>query len=190
MHRPPSREPLHLLSAARLTPPKDQARLIALLADLRDRGLDVRLTLYGEGPLRAELAAQADRLDVAEHLSLPGHRPGWWRTPAHLFVLTSRHEGLCIAALEAMVAGLPVAATPVGGLKDYGPAADVLELELEDSRSDAERIATLLLDKARRSTMSSRGGAAAMRRYSEVVVRDVYAQFNRRLHDTVQTRRL
>ncbi len=181
LHRPLPGAPFHLLSAARLTPPKDQGRLVALLAALRGEGLDVRLTICGEGPLRAELAAAAERLGVAAHLSLPGHTPGWWRTPAHLFVLTSRHEGLCIAVLEAMAAGLPVAATPVGGLNDYGAAAGVVTLDLQDPSTDAARIVAVLQDEARRGAMTVAGRTMVSERLGETVVRTRYAEFNSRL---------
>ena len=174
-------KPLHIVSAARLTPAKDQARLIALIAALGLRGLDVRLTLFGEGPLRSELEAEARRKGVADRVRLAGHTAQWWLTPADLFLLTSRHEGLCIAALEAMAAGLPVAAPAVGGMTDYGPAAQALVLDGGDLKTDADRLAALLRDQPRLNAMALAGRAMVGQRYASAPVRAAYAELNAKL---------
>ena len=175
----------HLVSAGRLTATKNQARLIALLAALDRRGVDATLTLFGEGPRRAHLEAAAGRAGVAGRLFMPGHTPDWWRTPADLFVLTSRHEGLCIAALDAMAAGLPVAAPFVGGLRDYGPAARVLVLGGKDLEEDADRLAALLQDAGRLGAMAAAGRAMVAERYAWSASRAAYARLAARLLSAV-----
>ena len=136
------------------------------------------MTLFGEGALRRDLEAVARQAGLGELVSMPGHTPQWWRTPADLFVLASRHEGLCIAALDAMAAGLPVAAPAVGGLVDYGPAAEALVLDGEDVEEDAERLAALLRDADRLESMKTAGRAMVAERYALPVVRNIYAELN------------
>ena len=179
---------LHLVSAGRLTPPKNQAYLVALLAALRRRGIDVTLTLFGDGPLRPELEGAARRAGVEDRFAMPGHTAQWWRTPADLFVLASRHEGLCIAALDAMSAGLPVAAPLVGGLQDYGPAAGVLALSGQDLEADADRLAALLQDPDRLEAMALAGRAMVAERYAWNVSRATYARLGARLRSAVSDR--
>ncbi len=179
--RPARGDGPHLVSAGRLTGAKNQGRLIALLAVLRHRGLNARLTLFGEGPLRHELEAAAQAAGVGQHVRMPGHTPSWWREPADLFVLSSRHEGLCIAALDAMAAGLPVAAPLVGGLADYGSAAEALVLDGPDIQADADRVAALLHDPARLDSMARAGRAMISGRYATDVVGGVYGDLNDRL---------
>ncbi len=181
VHGRASGQPRHLVSAGRLTTPKNQAHLIAVLAALRLRGIDARLTLFGEGPLRPHLDAAARRTDAGDRICMPGHTPQWWRMPADLFVLASRHEGLCIAALEAMAAGLPVAAPAVGGLEDYGAAGEVLVLDGEDIDEDAERLAALLRDPGRLESMATAGRAMVAERYASAAIRDIYDDLNARL---------
>jgi glycosyltransferase involved in cell wall biosynthesis len=41
-------------------------------------------------------------------------------TRADIFINLSEAEGLCIVVAEAMLAGLPVVAVHVGGIRDYG----------------------------------------------------------------------
>ena len=73
------------------------------------------------GPLREELEAWATTLGIAHLVVFRGFISHWWeQTDANLFVLTSLREGLCMAALEAMWAGIPIVAPRMGGLADYG----------------------------------------------------------------------
>lgn len=80
----------------------------------------LRLSLAGDGPLRADLELQAARLGVTERVRFLGFQPptavAQQLLAAHLVVVPSRHEGLPRTALEALCAGVPVLATPVGGI--------------------------------------------------------------------------
>jgi glycosyltransferase involved in cell wall biosynthesis len=185
---PPPDRTHRLVSAGRLTAAKNQAYLVALLAALHRRDVDVELTLFGEGPLRPELQAASRRGGVEDRLSMPGHTPRWWRTPADLFMLASRHEGLCISALDAMCAGLPVAAPLVGGLQDYGQAAKALVLDGEDLEADAGRLATLLQDAPRLEAMAAAGRAMVAERYGSNVIHTQYANLAVRLLSAAHAR--
>ena len=73
--------------------------------------------LTGDGPLRARAEALAERLGVAARVLMPG----WvedvvdlWAAAA-VALLTSRHEGLPRAVVEALASGVPVVATAVDG---------------------------------------------------------------------------
>ncbi|CAM3055070.1 hypothetical protein SPAN111604_01450 [Sphingomonas antarctica] len=102
-------EPM-LLTVGRLAVQKDHATLLDALALLKDRRW--RLTLVGEGPLRADLERQAARLGLASRITFAGFvDPLPHYAAADLFVLPSRWEGFPAVALEALAAGLPVIAT-------------------------------------------------------------------------------
>jgi len=109
-----------LLSIAALVRRKGLDVLLDALAALAHRGLRPRLWVAGDGPERASLAAQAERLGLGGQVDWLGQRDdvGDLFAAADVFVLPSRAEGLGVAALEAMAAGRAVVASAVGGLAD------------------------------------------------------------------------
>jgi glycosyltransferase involved in cell wall biosynthesis len=103
-------------TVGRLTEQKGQRTLLAAVPAVLERFPDARFVLVGDGELRRELELLARGLPV----ELTGFRDD---VPALLasfdvFACPSRFEGLCVAVLEAQAAGIPVVATPVGGMRD------------------------------------------------------------------------
>ena len=113
-------EPLRIGSLGRLHPAKGYDVLIEALALLRARGfvapVPLEITIAGEGADRGALEAAARRAGVA--LAFPGFaaEPGRFLAAQHLYIQPSRREGFCIAAHEAMAAGLPIVASATGEL--------------------------------------------------------------------------
>ncbi len=101
-------------TAGRLFPEKDYGTLVRAMQHVS--GAD--LVFIGDGPERASL----EGLTVSLGLTPRVHFVGWRSDVATLlpaldvFVLCSLHEGLPLVVLEAMAAGVPVVATPVGDL--------------------------------------------------------------------------
>jgi len=78
------------------------------------------LLIVGDGPERAALQEQARALGIADFVRFLGLRNDVpdLLADANVFALASRAEGLTLAVLEAMAAGLPVVVTDVGGHKE------------------------------------------------------------------------
>ena len=113
-----------LPDAAQLAGPHDRVGFVGrlsfekgpdLFCALAQRLPGQRLTVYGDGPMRAELEARhgAEVTFLGRVVPMAPHWP-----EIGLLVMSSRHEGLPLAALEAMAHGVPVAAFAVGGLPD------------------------------------------------------------------------
>jgi len=99
-------------NVARLAPQKDHATLLEAARLLGD----VRFVIVGDGELREELERRADGLPV----ELTGARDDVPELLASfdVFAFPSLFEGLCLAVIEAQAAGVPVVATPVGGIRE------------------------------------------------------------------------
>ncbi len=109
-----------VVTVANLRATKDHRTLLAAAREVHDERPDVHFLLVGDGPLRAELEALTADLGLAGVVHFLGTRDDVadLLAAADLFVLSSRHEGLPIAMLEAMAAGLPSVLTAVGGIPD------------------------------------------------------------------------
>ncbi|EEA02861.1 glycosyl transferase group 1 [Burkholderia sp. H160] len=104
--------------------------LLRCCADLRDRGIDFRLTLVGGGRVEAEIIAEARRLALCDVVVFRGVLPASevreLLAKSDLFVLPSLQEGLSRAMLEAMAVGTPVIATNVGGISEVVPHESIV----------------------------------------------------------------
>jgi glycosyltransferase involved in cell wall biosynthesis len=139
----PLREPLRIGMVARFEPHKDQPTLLRAIRELKSRDVNICVDLIGDGSRRAEYQALAEQLDIAGCIHFLGVRRdipdllrGW-----DLFVFSvSPDEGLGVALIEALAAGVPVVASDVGACREvlncpvYGilgelfPAGDSVEL--------------------------------------------------------------
>jgi glycosyltransferase involved in cell wall biosynthesis len=76
--------------------------------------------IVGDGELKTELVAEANKLNLPETIIFSGWRKNMPAVYAQLdaVVLTSKNEGTPVAIIEAMAASRPVVATAVGGVPD------------------------------------------------------------------------
>ncbi len=104
-----------LITVCRLTPWKGVASII----DALERLNNCRLVIVGDGPLRQELDLQVERQGLNDRVIFTGNitkqKVSNLLFQSDLFILNSSYEGLPHVALEAMLAGVPVIATDVGG---------------------------------------------------------------------------
>jgi glycosyltransferase involved in cell wall biosynthesis len=107
-------------TVGRLDEQKAQGVLIDAIPRVLERYPDARLVLVGDGPLRDRLEGHARHLGISESVLFAGKRDDVprWLASFDIFALTSLFEGLCYAVLEAQAAGVPVIATPVGGVRE------------------------------------------------------------------------
>lgn len=108
----------------------------------------VHLAVAGTGPDEHALRALALKLDVADRTHWLGDVPhdelGGLLGAADLFVRPSRSEGLGTAFIEAMACGLPIVATPEGGIPDVVPESAGALVSSEDFEAVAAAITRVL----------------------------------------------
>lgn len=186
--RPPERapnDPWRVVNAARLTDTKNQGQIIKAVAQLCAEGHAVELTLYGEGAKRATYEKLVSTLNLAESVSMPGHVGTWASEPADAFVLSSNHEGLCIVLLEAMHAGIPVAAPVVGGIRDYGHAGVMSVLPEVTPETIAAALADIFAHPEKATARVAEAAAMVDARYGAEAVRERYREIARRFREVL-----
>lgn len=109
-------QPVRIGSLGRLHRVKGYDVLVEALA-LLETSTPYEMVIAGDGAERDALEARADALGI-KTLRFAGYAadPAAFLASCHFYVQPSRSEGLCVAAHEAMQAGLPVIASAVGEL--------------------------------------------------------------------------
>jgi glycosyltransferase involved in cell wall biosynthesis len=107
----------HLLAVGRLSREKGFDLLLEALVTIRAEFSSADLVIVGTGAEEVRLKAERSRLGLDEAVRFAGYRDCPWSYfgGATVFVLSSRHEGMPNALLEAAAAGLPLVATPASG---------------------------------------------------------------------------
>ena len=110
-------EPPRVVWAGRFVPDKNPVQVVRTLAGLRD--LDWNCVMLGDGPDRLQVKAEIKRYDLDDRIELPG-----WKSQEDVMACFSKSdvlfmpsftEGLPIVGLQALVLGLAIVATRVGG---------------------------------------------------------------------------
>lgn len=97
-----------ILNVGRLSPVKNQKKLLDITSECVSAGMSVRLIIVGDGELKKTLASYAERLKIRENVSFLGARDDVEAIyqAADIFILPSLHEGFPISLLEAQSSGL------------------------------------------------------------------------------------
>ncbi len=105
---------------ARLHPDKGLEDLLRAGAIIGGKFSSFRILLVGDGPQRAYLQELAHKLGIGQQVVFTGFRSDVDSLiqTFNLFVLPSLEEGFSLSIMEAMVFGIPVIATRVGGMPE------------------------------------------------------------------------
>lgn len=157
--------------------------LISAVAACRRAGMDLTLTVIGDGRRRGELQRLAAALGLRERVTFLGQLPAGDAVRRELdrsdiFVLASLTEGLPRAMVEAMARALPCIGTAVGGVPELLPPEDLVPPA--DAAAMAARILEVARDRDRRIRMSARNRIRAGD-YSDPVLREHRIAFYRHL---------
>ena len=117
--------------------------------------VNVKFLILGQGPQEAELKAQAAAFEVADRVNFLGYVPHkdmpQYLHVSDMFIRPSISEGLGNSFLEAMAAGIPVIATPVGGIPDFLIDGETgLFCEVKNPKSIAQKVEKIIRDKESR----------------------------------------
>lgn len=158
-----------VFAVGRLVYEKGFHLLISAVPRILSEFPDTQFVIAGRGPEALQLAQQASRLGVADHVVFPGFITDEERDCLYQLaacaVFPSLYEPFGIVALEAMAMGCPVIVTEVGGLREvvrHGQTG--ITVYPNDAQSVALGVIETLRDPAR--------AAARAQQAQEVVYRD------------------
>jgi glycosyltransferase involved in cell wall biosynthesis len=164
-----------LVCVSRLSPEKGHRVLLEGFAAAVRSGVDARLEICGDGPLRPELERLIDELKLAGRVTITG-----WIDEAEVrrrllagraLVGSSFAEGLPVVIMEAMALGRPVIATCVAGipeLVEHGRSGWVVTAGRPDQIAQAIR-ELVSLSPARVEEMAQVGRQAVLERHNTVI---------------------
>ncbi len=145
----------------RLAPPKDVETLLQSLKKVRS----CKAIIVGDGPLRSSIKRSIYSLGLSNRVFLLGERndvPSILAS-SDVFVLPSNWEGLPYTVIEAMMAGLPVVATSVGGVPELvEDGVTGFLVPRSDPEALAEALQRLIDDPELRERMGKAGRQKAM----------------------------
>ncbi len=113
-------KPPRLVFAGRFMPQKNPFAIIQILAQLKD--LDWKCSMLGDGPLFEDVKREIQKAGMGERFDLSG-----WVTPevvlsrfseSDILFMPSLSEGLPVVGVQALAAGLAIAASDIGGFLD------------------------------------------------------------------------
>lgn len=166
-------------TVGRVVAAKGYEHLLAALRIIRSRNPRVVWLAVGDGDQRGALEALADRLGLADAVVWAGRRGDVENLleAMDVWVMSSIREGLPVALLEAMAAGVPIVGTTVGGIPDaIRDGRDGLLVPAADPEALAGAVERMMEDP---------GLAAALGASAHARARDMYgiASIARRIED-------
>lgn len=175
-----------LLFLGRMNRGKGIYDLLDVVAGLRARHPALRLTCAGDGEAE-QVGARARELGIGDAVEIPGWVSAQERdaliATSTILVLPSYFEGLPMSVLEAMAAGMPAVATPVGGIPDLiEDGVDGYMVMPGDHQALARVLDRLLADPA----LQQQVGAAARRKIEEGFSADVVVPRLEKLYAELQ----
>jgi glycosyltransferase involved in cell wall biosynthesis len=174
-----------LVYAGRLVPIKRVDRAIRAVAHAREQGVRARLAVVGDGPLREELTALRDSLELGDPVRFLGYRDRLKSAiaGADIAILTSDNEGTPVFLIEAGAGSTPAVATSVGGVPDVVKAETGLLVAPEDESALAEAIERLAGDPDLRTALGGRAREHVRDRFASTRLLEDIDRLYRRLLD-------
>jgi len=160
------------LCLARMEPQKRHDVLLESWARLDDRSV---LLLAGDGSLRRSLERHARDLGIDDRVRFLGNRSDVadLLAAADVTVLTSDWEGMPIAVLESLAAGVPVVATDVDGVAEALADGGGLVVPRGEPTAVADALRSLLSNPDTRAAVAAAGtdhdGHTLMKSYDELL---------------------
>jgi glycosyltransferase involved in cell wall biosynthesis len=157
-----------VITVGRFTSAKGYEDMIQAFHLLRQRAPQPKLVMVGTGSMVNNIKNQIEDLDLDQSVFLAGEREDVPQLLASsdVFASSSHREGLPLAVLEAMMAGLPVVATSVGDIPNVVTEETGVVVPPHNPEMLADALEDLLKNPKKREAMGQAAYRRAMDEYS------------------------
>jgi glycosyltransferase involved in cell wall biosynthesis len=157
-----------VITVGRFTGAKGYEDMIEAFHLLRERAANPKLMMVGAGPIVERIKNQIEDLNLKQSVILTGEREDVPQLLAlsDVFASSSHREGLPLAVLEAMMAGLPVVATSVGDIPNVVTKETGVVIPPHHPELLADALEDLLKNPQKRHAMGQAAYQRAMKEYS------------------------
>lgn len=147
-------------TVCRLKHQKNLKLFIDMARQLLNKKNNLKFIIIGDGPLKSELENYAVKLGLKECIFFLGEKKNVFDflRKINVFVLTSLYEGLSNAIMEAMISGLPVVATDVGGNRELISNGETGFLCQPNNISDLVEKVMYIIDNPKKAEEMGRNG--------------------------------
>ena len=178
------RDQNQIVSVTRFTEQKRVDKLVSAFTKLHERHPQMRLAIYGGGPLQGAIEKQIIDTGLTDNVTImpPVTQKELRRVynSAGMVVLNSYQEGFGLALSEAMLCGAPVIGTASGGIVDIIRNNETgLLVEADDSQMLSNAMMSLVSDHERRNRLAEAGWEYAHRTYASGPLAERFAQIVR-----------
>ena len=124
----PSSDEIRVCSLGRLVEKKGMQILVEAIAVLRDKGINVSLSIAGDGPEEERIKDKIEELNLQDQVSMIGaidnSQVAEWMASHDIFALACQKDsngdmdGIPVVLMEAMMLGIPVISTEISGIPE------------------------------------------------------------------------
>ncbi|MEG0584363.1 MAG: glycosyltransferase [Cetobacterium sp.] len=155
---------------------KDYDTLLKAFKILKDRGVDTKLYIVGDGPDRKEIEEMITTLDIADKVKLIGltKNPYVWMKNSNIFVHSSKYEGLPTVLIEAMICDKVVISSdcPTGPKEILSNGEAGVLYKVGDFEALAENLQNILKDEKVKSNLLEKTRNRKMDFNKNVVIKE------------------
>jgi glycosyltransferase involved in cell wall biosynthesis len=158
-----------LITVCRLVPAKGLDVLLKACAELKRRGHNYVLHVIGDGPIREEMEALANDLNIYEETIFYGYmlHPEEFMPFFDIFVLPSRAEAFGSVFAEAALCWLALVGTNVGGIAEQiEHGKNGLLVPVDDIKALADALEKMIIDPVFRYNLARAAREKAKKTYS------------------------
>lgn len=165
-----------ILCVGELLPNKNHAMAVRAMKEIVESVPEAKLFIAGNGPEQDNLTSLINQLGLQDRITMLGYVTDLelWQKACAVSISCSRREGLGLNLIEGMMSGNPVAATKNRGHNELvNDGVSGYLVDQDDHAELAEKVISLLTDKEKYASFSSKGKEIAEKYSFDVVKREL-----------------